>query len=326
MCTRRAGAACAAALFRSADGGVTWSDVTGAFPAIEPDRVELPTTPARPNSVFLLAGKCHGSTLLGVFRYDDPDGVVALDGNGLVFSSSRIDFGSQTSYDLAIAVDPQDANRLYVAGVRAFQSSDGGATFTELAGDVHVDWHMLVVDRNDPSRILAGNDGGIWMSLDRGATFQSRNYGLSALMFYPGSRSHPTIPGYVLGGLQDNGAIRSGSFNVFEGVSGGDGGFAADQLHRPDDLLDHVPVRRDAGVPLSSHVVGPLNATKRHRRDRPARVRRAARHEPERSHAALLRRRSGSGAPPMTDAQWTAQSADLTKGSPRHRVDRRSAE
>jgi photosystem II stability/assembly factor-like uncharacterized protein len=215
------------ALFRSLDGGATWTDLTGGALGTDASRIEIATTPARPNSLYALVGKFSTGTVLGVFRFDDPGGVVQLPASGLTFTSGRSDFGTQASYDLAITVDPQDANRIYVAGVRAFQSIDGGSTFSEMAGNVHVDWHVLLADRNDPSRVLAGNDGGIWMSLDRGASFQTRNFGLSALLFYQGIAVHPTVYGFVLGGLQDNGSIRSGSFSVFEGVSGGDGGFAA---------------------------------------------------------------------------------------------------
>ncbi|HKS07010.1 MAG TPA: dockerin type I domain-containing protein [Gemmatimonadaceae bacterium] len=215
------------AFFRSVDGGALWTEITGTFPGIDASRIELAVSASRPDAVYAIAGRRSNSTLLGVYRWEESSGMVDLGTNGLIFPTNRIDFGAQTGYDLAIAVDPVDANRIYVAGVRAFRSIDGGASYVEMAPTVHVDWHVIRIDPADRTRVFVGNDGGIFASLDRTESFQSRNYGISTQMFYPGIAVHPSNAAFVLGGLQDNGTIRAGAFSIYEGVSGGDGGFAA---------------------------------------------------------------------------------------------------
>jgi len=48
------------------------------------------------------------------------------------------------------------------------------------------------------------NDGGVFRSSDKGATYQSRNSDLPIAQFYPGAAIHPTNPNLALGGTQDN--------------------------------------------------------------------------------------------------------------------------
>ena len=302
------------AIFRSIDGGATWEDISGAFPGTEASRIELATSPARPGALFAIAGRRSNSTLLGVFRWEENTGTVSLGTNGLIFPTNRIDFGSQTGYDLAIAVDPVDANRIYVAGVRAFRSIDGGASYVEMAPTVHVDWHVIRIDPADATRVFVGNDGGIFASLDRTESFLSRNYGISTQMFYPGISAHPSIASFVLGGLQDNGSIRSGAFSVYEGVSGGDGGFAAINPLDPSIFWSTCQraaaqgcLWRHTSTGRSVRRTG-IDVNDRHPFIAPLVM---SPNDPTRLYYATQRlwRTIDEG------LQWTAQSADLTKGT-----------
>ena len=97
----------------------------------------------------------------GIWRWDDAtNSRSTLDAFGprVTEPTGRLNFGGQSEYNLMIAVDPSDADLIYIGGVRAYRSIDGGVTFREMAERIHVDWHAVVVDPNDPRRVLAGND------------------------------------------------------------------------------------------------------------------------------------------------------------------------
>ena len=52
------------------------------------------------------------------------------------------------------------------------------------------------------NRLINGNDGGVWSSVDRGATWQNHNRSLPTKMFYGGAL-HPTDPDFMLGSPRD---------------------------------------------------------------------------------------------------------------------------
>src|SRR6059058_6124153 len=80
----------------------------------------------------------------------------------------------QGSYNLGVAIDPTNANNIYVVGTlngTFLFSRDGGQTFTPSNDRLHVDSHMVGVAPSNPSIIYTGNDGGVWQSTDAGVTW-----------------------------------------------------------------------------------------------------------------------------------------------------------
>ncbi len=230
------GSAFPPALWRSNDRGLTWGAVT-TFPTDSVQRMEIAVSPARPGSVWMIAGR-PDRQLGGIWRWDDAtNSRSTLDAFGprVPEPSGRLNFGGQSEYNLMIAVDPVDADLIYIGGVRAYRSIDGGVTFREMAERIHVDWHAVVVDPNDPRRVLGGNDGGVFLSKDKGSTWTSLNAGLVTSLHYPGLSVHPTDPTGVLSGLQDNGTIitRNG-IAQWNGVWGGDGAYTAIDPNSPN--------------------------------------------------------------------------------------------
>lgn len=109
-------------------------------------------------------------------------------------------------YFSEIRVDPVDPKRLYVLGIRLWRSQDGGATFKPDGhpGYVHVDHHALWINPRDSRHMILGNDGGIYVTYDRCASYDHLNT-VAIGQFYHvgiGPRSSP----FVYGGLQDNGS------------------------------------------------------------------------------------------------------------------------
>jgi hypothetical protein len=181
-------------------------------------------------TVYAAAGTSNGT----VFK--------SIDG-GATFSPLAAGLGfcnPQCFYDIAIAVDQTDANKLYLGGSpsRVFgRSIDGGASYTNSSSGLHVDTHAFAIAPSDPNIVYFGSDGGIWKTTNVQATpivWQTlNNAGFSATQFM-GIALHPLDRYYSLGGTQDNGT----EFLAPDGITwvrsdGGDGGFAVIDKNSP---------------------------------------------------------------------------------------------
>jgi len=72
-----------------------------------------------------------------------------------------------------IRIDPSDENTVYVLGVNLLKSADGGRSFAKTVyANLHVDHHALWINPADPNHLISGNDGGINISYDGGASWQ----------------------------------------------------------------------------------------------------------------------------------------------------------
>ena len=109
-------------------------------------------------------------------------------------------------YFSEIRVDPSDDQRVYVLGVRLWRSKDGGTTFTNDGhdGSVHVDHHALWIDPQNPRHHILGNDGGVYVTYDRGKTWDHLNHVAIGQFYHVGVGPRPSY--YVYGGMQDNGS------------------------------------------------------------------------------------------------------------------------
>ena len=139
---------------------------------------------------------------------------------------------SQCFYDIALAVDPTNANNVYIggsAGTNLFRRSTNGLSTipgTTNSVGLHADVHSIVVAPSNPSIVYMGNDGGIFKSVDGAQTWTSMNTaGLHATQFQS-LALHPTDPNFMIGGTQDNGTILMTAPGVFLHADNGDGGYA----------------------------------------------------------------------------------------------------
>jgi hypothetical protein len=103
------------------------------------------------------------------------------------------------------ALIPSNAENVYVGGLNFSKSTDGGKKFTSLQpGIAHSDHHAIWIDPKNGNHILIGNDGGLDVSYDQGATWEFINT-IPAAQFYAVA-ADMRKPYYVYGGLQDNGS------------------------------------------------------------------------------------------------------------------------
>ncbi len=108
-------------------------------------------------------------------------------------------------YYSQIRVDPSNSENVFVGGLNFSKSTDGGKKFTSLqAGIAHSDHHAIWIDPKNGNHILIGNDGGLDVTYDQGATWEFVNT-IPAAQFYAVA-ADMRKPYYVYGGLQDNGS------------------------------------------------------------------------------------------------------------------------
>ena len=147
---------------------------------------------------------------------------------------------SQTWYDLTMAVDSNNADIVVVGGFHVAKSTDGGTSWNTIttSGVVHVDQHYLVYFNS--SRLLLGNDGGLYYSNDvnlPAPSWNSKNAnGFNVTQFY-GCDFHPTDDNYFLAGAQDNNTQKFAiaGMNNTVAVVAGDGGIP--HIHQTDGQI-----------------------------------------------------------------------------------------
>ena len=222
-------------LFKSTDGGQTWTDITSRLNLpVAATRNVIGVSPAEPDWLYVLATDDNGdvsSPFLGLYLSRDGGETFTLQTswpNILGYQSDGSDDGSQAWYDLAIAVDPSDANIVYTGGVNVWKSTDAGATFKinahwvgSGAPAIHADQHDLRFS-NSGKTLFACNDGGIYYTPDGGKSWSNITSGLSISQVYRigASASDPLL---FLNGYQDNGTALSEGIDDFTTVIGGDG-------------------------------------------------------------------------------------------------------
>lgn len=146
----------------------------------------------------------------------------------------------QCFYDIAIAVNPVNPDQVYLGGspnaVAEF-SLNGGTTFTEGGAGVHVDTHALAVSPSNPAIVYLGTDGGIYKSVNSGASYVDLNTAQYSATQFTGLAVHPTDPNFTLGGTQDNGTnFLDPAATAWNRVDGADGGNAIIDTNAPDNI------------------------------------------------------------------------------------------
>ncbi|HEX7318235.1 MAG TPA: MBG domain-containing protein [Pyrinomonadaceae bacterium] len=144
--------------------------------------------------------------------------------------------GTQCTYDMPIAVDPTNANVLYIGGnadgtlnailKKSTNATAATPTFAKIQNGLHADSHAIEVDPSNNNTVWFGSDGGVWKSANGGANWTSlNNTGFNATQFQS-LALHPIDPNYAIGGTQDNGTERQRPDGTWTRTDFGDGGYA----------------------------------------------------------------------------------------------------
>ena len=107
-------------------------------------------------------------------------------------------------YFAKIYVSPYNENKVYILGLNAMVSTDGGKTFKNIdKNNVHSDHHALWIDPKKDSHLINGNDGGVNITYDDGEVWYKAN--TPAVGQFYAITTDNARPYNVYGGLQDNG-------------------------------------------------------------------------------------------------------------------------
>lgn len=181
-------------LFKSTDAGETWTRLTTGLPTTPTGRPGVAVCRSRPSTVYAVVEGADG----GVYRSTDA---------GLTWTR-RNTMSASSMYYGQVRCDPNDPERVVVLQTQMAISTDGGATFTQdIPGrSVHVDHHALWINPADSRHQWLGNDGGIYQTHDRGATWRFHGQ-LAATQFYAVAVDMREPFYHVCGGTQDNNSL-----------------------------------------------------------------------------------------------------------------------
>ncbi|MEM1070121.1 MAG: hypothetical protein AAGI63_14560, partial [Planctomycetota bacterium] len=202
-------------LYKSTDGGENWKRLAGGLPeSTELGRSGVTVAPSNPNVVYAFIDNHtpDGDRVVGgeVYRSDDKGETWKRTHNESLYGVYR-----QYGWKFAdIHVVPNNENELFVLGNRVYYSSDAGKTFEPIPEQIvrlhphktkamHLDHHDLWIDPQDPDRVFLANDGGLFLSHDRGETWLHLN-NLPIGEFYTLHIEEDASPFRIYGGTQDN--------------------------------------------------------------------------------------------------------------------------
>jgi photosystem II stability/assembly factor-like uncharacterized protein len=217
------------ALYKSVDGGDSWTRITGpGLPAGIWGRVGVTVSAANPDRVWAIVEADQG----GVFRSDDA-------GRTWAKTNDERTLRQRAWYYTHIYADPKSADVVYVLNVQFFRSKDGGKSF-ERIGVPHGDNHDLWIDPDDPRRMIESNDGGVFVSLDGGASWTDNDNQATAQFYHV--IADDQFPYHLYGAQQDNSTVEIASRTRDAGigtrdwhdVGGCESGFIAPKPGNPD--------------------------------------------------------------------------------------------
>lgn len=182
-------------LFRTTDGGKTWTELTSrsatGLPPPPWGRVEVVIAPSNPGRIYAFIESTDSAL------YVSNDG-----GKSWEQRDKSQMMVWRPFYFARLVVDPTNADRVFKTNLSLIVSEDGGRSFSNAGGGAHGDWHDLWINPQNPRHIIGGDDGGLWISYDGGNRWwKSDNLPIS--QFYHVSVDDQD-PYQVYGGLQDN--------------------------------------------------------------------------------------------------------------------------
>ena len=246
-------------IYRSTNGS-NWTDITPSNMPNNFDRIILDIGLANEEEVYFLASTQEQELDHSLYKYTYLSGDGSGSGGTWSDRSSNIpafggnvgNYDSQGSYNMAIAVHPNDNDVLYIGGTNIYRSLDGFASDgnTDWIGgystsnDIsmydnhHPDIHAFVFFNSSPNTMLSGTDGGVHKTTDNlndendGTTvnWTSLNNGYLTTQAYALALDPTGTNTSILTGFQDNGTWSSPdevSAADWSEINGGDGAFCS---------------------------------------------------------------------------------------------------
>jgi len=209
-------------LFKSTDGGDTWTELTRnpGLPRGVVGKVGITVSPVNTERVWALVEAEDG----GVFRSDNG-------GRTWTKVNEQRDLRQRAWYYTRIYADSQNADTVYVLNTGFYKSTDGGRTYTSI-NTPHGDNHDLWIAPNDAQRMIESNDGGANVTTNGGRGWTEQDQ--PTAQFYRVALDQD-FPYNIYGAQQDNSTVRIASRTTEGGidtshwydVGGGESGWIA---------------------------------------------------------------------------------------------------
>ena len=251
-------------IFKSTNDGNTWTNITPTtYPTTTYTRAYLASAPSDADILYVLTDhgvqssgrdvvSFHKITVSTGASEDRSSHIPDFSGEGLIYSGQGV-FNVQGTYNMMVAVKPDDPNFVIIGGTNLFRSTDGFATTPSVSSrkDVwiagfhpidflypkhHPDQHSFAFDPSNPNAFWSGHDGGLSYTSDitntsYSATFPwtDKNGGYNVTQFYTVAIYDSLGDNRVMGGTQDNGTpyftFNGTTTSSSSDVSSGDGAY-----------------------------------------------------------------------------------------------------
>jgi photosystem II stability/assembly factor-like uncharacterized protein len=266
-------------IYKSTDGGTTWAPLTNGLPKACMGRSGIAVAPSNPRRVYAIVddflpegqvdeppagcpgtppgrgGGAGGGAAAGAPATPPPPpqgGLYRSDDAGATWTKMSTDAASIAGlagrgwYFEKVAVDPKNADVVYVPNVATYRSTDGGVTWVTLRGSPGGDdYHQVWISPDDSNTLIVASDQGAIITRNALAT-DPKDVTWSSWLNQPTAQIYHVsvdarVPYWVTGAQQDSGAVAVRSRGKFAGISmrdwepigpGGESGMTAgDPLH-----------------------------------------------------------------------------------------------
>jgi photosystem II stability/assembly factor-like uncharacterized protein len=205
----------ASGIYRSYDGGNTWTKLVLGLPTYSLGRIGIDISKSNPNVLYAILTDSTGGNAV----------IAKSVNNGDTWSNVTNNFvpNAYSYWYGRIKIDPTDPGVVYAIDFDLWKTDDGGQNWNQQFSVSHVDQHEVFIHPQNPDLVLLGNDGGFFISPDAGNTFVL-NTKLPIMQFYTCEIDEQN-PHIIFGGAQDNGVNRteSGGVDDWLNIWGGDG-------------------------------------------------------------------------------------------------------
>lgn len=189
-------------LYKSVDGGKTWTEITSGLPKGEMGRIGIAVSPADPNYVYAIVEA----------RYDK-GGFFQSTNKGLTWTKMS-GFVTSGNYYQEIIADPKDKLKLFVMDTWLHHTTDGGKTVVATGEDAkHVDNHCIWIDPNNTNHWVVGCDGGLYETYNHAKEWRYYD-NLPIIQFYKVATDNSYPFYYIYGGTQDNNSMGGPSQSI----------------------------------------------------------------------------------------------------------------